>query len=471
MIGESGVVSNDELHTQIQYRLIERLSESERRYRELVENLSEIVFRCDSNGQLVFLNRSWTETLGYGEADSLGRSLTDFLAINQPEHHQQLENWQQQRLIVTAEELPFCHQSGKILWLELSARADKSGGYAGSLVNITERKQAEIALSELNETLEHRINQRTYQLQQANQQLQTSEKQLRAQAAELDQTLQHLKETQSQLVQTEKMSSLGQLVAGIAHEINNPVNFIEGNLIHAHSYTQTLLKILSLYQTQYPTPHPQIQAEIEGDDLEFLADDFPKLLASMQTGAARISQIVTSLRNFSRLDETGIKRVDIHQGIENTLLILAHRLRSTPLRPAIEVIKDYSTLPLIECFAGRLNQVFMNLLSNAIDALDYPPVSATEWQPTLRIHTANAENNQIKIAIADNGIGMTDSVRQRIFEPFFTTKPIGRGTGLGLSMSYQIIVEQHQGSLTCRSTPNQSSEFCIVLPIMHPVWG
>ena len=354
------------------------------------------------------------------------------------------------------------------MWLEVSARADKSGGYTGSLVNITERKQAELALTELNATLEHRINQRTHQLQQTNQRLQSSEKQLRAQTTELDQTLQHLKATQSQLVQTEKMSSLGQLVAGIAHEINNPVNFIEGNLIHAHQYAQTLLSLVLLYQTYYPAAHPQIQTAIDADDLEFLMDDFPKLLTSMQAGAARISQIVTSLRNFSRLDETGIKRVDIHQGLDNTLLILGHRLRSTPYRPAIEVIREYSPLPTIECAAGQLNQVFMNLLSNAIDALEHPKLSAAEWQPTLRLQTKSTENNQIKIAIADNGNGMTDAVKRRIFEPFFTTKPVGQGTGLGLSMSYQIIVEQHQGALTCESTPNQGSEFCITLPITHP---
>lgn len=471
MTRTSDAVPNEELHTQIQYRLIEKLSESERRYRELVQNLREIVFRCDGDGQLVFLNRAWTETLGYSEAESLGRSLTDFLIPNQPQYQQQLAIWQQQQATVTAEELPFSHHSGEILWLEISARADQRGGYAGSLVNISERKQAEMALTELNATLENRIHQRTYQLQKTNQQLQASERQLRAQAAELDQAFQHLKETQSQLVQTEKMSSLGQLVAGIAHEINNPVNFIEGNLIHAHSYTETLLKLLSAYQTHYSSPPPQIQADIEDGELEFLIEDFPKLLASMKTGATRISQIVTSLRNFSRLDETGIKRVDIHQGIDNTLLILGHRLRATPYRPAIKVIRKYGTLPAVECFAGKLNQVFVNLLGNAIDALESPKASEIEWQPKLHIQTAMTKNNQVKIAIADNGSGMSDQVKQRIFEPFFTTKPIGQGTGLGLSMSYQIIVEQHQGSLTCQSTPNQGSQFAIVLPIIHSNFG
>ncbi len=313
----------------------------------------------------------------------------------------------------------------------------------------------------------------------------------REKAQQLQQTLRELQKTQTQLIQTEKMSSLGQMVAGVAHEINNPVSFIYGNIEPANEYIQNLLHLLDLYQTHYAEPDLEIQELIEEIDLEFIIDDLPKLLASMKIGANRIREIVLSLRNFSRLDEAQMKSVNLHEGIDSTLLILQNRLKAKPGRPEIKVIKEYNTLPLIECYGGELNQVFMNLISNAIDAVEQPlsknnskqnsaPVSGNNnqtesaatvaiasYSPYIRIQTSRQGNNRVELRISDNGIGMTKEVIQRIFDPFFTTKPVGAGTGLGLSISYQIVVEKHRGKLDCISAPGKGTEFLISLPI-HP---
>ncbi len=287
------------------------------------------------------------------------------------------------------------------------------------------------------------------------------------QAQQLEQALEELKRTQTQLVQSEKMSSLGQLVAGVAHEINNPVNFIYGNLAHASGYTQDILGLLELYQQAYPQPTPEIREEIEAIDLDFLVSDLPKLLSSMKVGSDRIRAIVRSLRNFSRHDEAEMKEVDIHEGIDSTLMILQNRLKAKPNCPQIEVIKNYGNLPLVDCYAGQLNQVFMNLLVNAIDALEQRWESGTGGftSPQITIFTHVLENNQIAIRIADNGPGMTPKVKKRLFDPFFTTKPVGVGTGLGLSISYQIVVEKHNGLLYCFSEVGQGTEFIIEIPV------
>lgn len=301
--------------------------------------------------------------------------------------------------------------------------------------------------------------------------LQRSGSQLRQKATELEHTLQELQSTQAQLIQSEKMSSLGQLVAGVAHEINNPVNFIFGNIDHAKEYSQDLLKLLQIYQKHYPDPPELIQEEIEAIDLEFLMKDLPKLLVSMKVGAERIREIVQSLRNFSRLDESERKAVNIHEGIDSTLMILQNRLKGKPDHPPIQVIKNYGNLPLVECYAGQLNQVFMNLLSNAIDALeDYnktrspEEIQANPTQITITTEAIGHKPGKIVIRIADNGKGMTEQVRQRLFDPFFTTKPIGKGTGLGLSIGYQIVVEKHGGKLECCSQPGKGAEFVIEIP-------
>ncbi|RUT01277.1 hypothetical protein DSM106972_068280 [Dulcicalothrix desertica PCC 7102] len=281
----------------------------------------------------------------------------------------------------------------------------------------------------------------------------------------LEQTLTELQQAQTQIIQSEKMSSLGQLVAGVAHEINNPVNFISANLTHANEYAQELLRVINVYQHHYPNPLPEVEAEIETSELNYLIEDFPKLLQSMKVGAKRIQEIVLSLRVFSRLDEADIKPIDIHQGIDSTLMILGHRLKANSERLAIEVIKKYNELPLIECYAGQLNQVFMNLLSNAIDAIEEKITKSVLPNPEISISTELVESNIVKICIADNGLGIPEQVKQKIFNPFFTTKPIGVGTGMGLAISYQIITERHAGSLHCVSELGQGSEFIIQIPL------
>jgi signal transduction histidine kinase len=304
-----------------------------------------------------------------------------------------------------------------------------------------------------------------------NQHLRQSEARAREQALDLQQSLQELKKTQAQLIETAKMSSLGQLVAGIAHEIHNPANFIYGNISHVSDYIQNLLHLLHLYQQHYTPPCSEIQTEIEAIDLEFLMADLPQILVSMKGGVDRIHKIVLSLRNFSRLDEANIKSVDIHEGIKSSLLILNNRLQATTARPEIQVIEEYSNLPLVECYAGELNQVFLNILSNAIDALnEYNKQRSLDdifdRQLAITIRTVLLEeNSRIVIQIRDNGRGMTADVKDRIYEPFFTTKPVGEATGLGLYISYQIIVEKHGGALKCFSEEGQGSEFWIEIPI------
>jgi two-component system NtrC family sensor kinase len=299
-----------------------------------------------------------------------------------------------------------------------------------------------------------------------------------AQAQQLSQLLHDLQQSQAQLIQTEKMSSLGQLVAGVAHEINNPVNFIYGNISYANNYIEELLDLVDLYQKHYPQPAVEIAERAAEIDLNFLKDDLPKLLASMKMGADRIRQIVLSLRNFSRVDQAEMKRVDLHEGIDNTLLILQNRLKPQGKYPGVALIKDYSELPLVECFAGQMNQVFMNILGNALDALEacqwpkYSEHSAHSTyetvepiMPMIRICTEISRSDYVKIRISDNGLGISEEVQSRLFDPFFTTKPVGKGTGLGLSISYQIVVDKHGGSLYCLSQPGQGTEFVIEIPV------
>ncbi|MEH2261799.1 ATP-binding sensor histidine kinase [Nostoc sp.] len=292
-----------------------------------------------------------------------------------------------------------------------------------------------------------------------------AEAQLNQRTAQLEQTLQELQHAQTQMIQAEKMSGLGQLVAGVAHEINNPVNFIFGNLSHANDYTKNILRLLELYQKHYPTPHSEIEEEIEAMDLEFVLEDLPKLIYSMRVGAERIQKIVVSLRTFSRMDEAEMKEVNIHEGIDSTLMILQHRLKAKSDSPGIEIVKDYGELPLVECYAGQLNQVFMNLLSNAIDALEEANTQNQLLNPTITICTTLVESKQVAIKITDNGTGIPAHIRQRLFDPFFTTKPVGKGTGMGLSISYQIVAEKHKGKLYCVSELGQGATFIIMIPI------
>jgi two-component system, NtrC family, sensor kinase len=350
----------------------------------------------------------------------------------------------------------------------------------------------------------HRLSR---QLQEQNTQLQESEARERERAGQLEQTIAELKRTQAQLIQTEKMASLGQLVAGIAHEINNPVNFISGNLSFIKGYFNDALKIIHAYQKNHPEPRTEIQDLYEEIDFKFLVEDWEKLIESMHVGADRIYTIVRSLQTFSKLNTSKIKSIDIHKNIDQTLLLLKPRLKQAGNSREIQVIKDYSQLPDVNCYDSQLSQVFMNLISNAIDALEYRftdeiqdyfqqdlcldcqslapdhPESALNYcrkktNPQIYIRTEfvgvyspesdqtlNPKNGTVVIRIADNGCGIRSEVKNRIFDPFFTTKPVGKGTGLGLSISYQIVVEQHEGKLSCQSIPGEGTEFVLELPV------
>ncbi|QKQ77877.1 HAMP domain-containing histidine kinase [Nostoc sp. TCL240-02] len=312
----------------------------------------------------------------------------------------------------------------------------------------TETYRAAAALQKANNELERKVLERTSELRKA---------------------LLDLQKTQAQLVHSEKMSSLGQMVAGIAHEINNPVSFIAGNLRYANQYINDLLNLIAVFQEQYPQINPTIEAKIKSIELEYLCDDLPKLMASMSTGSERITDIVLGLRNFSRLDEAKIKSVDIHEGIDNTLMILNHQLTLPNKLPDIQVVKDYGQLPKISCYANQLNQVFMNIINNAIYALKD---NMQYWEsankiPTIQIKTLVVDNERLFISIKDNGSGMKSEIQEQIFNPFFTTKPVGQGTGLGLSISHQIIVEKHQGKLNCISALGKGTEFQIEIPIQN----
>ncbi len=286
-------------------------------------------------------------------------------------------------------------------------------------------------------------------------------------AQQLQETLSELQQAQTQLIQSEKMSALGQLLAGVAHEINNPVNFIYGNLNYADEYVQNLMKIAQLFLKNYPEPVSEVKEEIVNSDLEFLLEDLPKLLASMKVGIDRIRQIVISLRNFSRIEQNEMKAVDIHEGIDSTLLILHHRLKETVNHPQIQVVKEYGDLPNVECYLGQLNQVFMNIISNAIDAIQMEdkPGKITISTKILDQNLMGNPSQNVLVCIRDNGPGMTAEVKKKLFDPFFTTKPIGKGTGLGLSISYQIVVEKHGGSLKCLSELGEGTEFWIQIPV------
>ncbi|MEM9808323.1 MAG: ATP-binding protein [Cyanobacteria bacterium P01_D01_bin.56] len=335
-------------------------------------------------------------------------------------------------------------------------------------------------IDELN-TLAESFNQMADQLRTSFTELQTLNNELEdrveIRTTELRETLEELRRTQMQMIQSEKMSALGQMVAGVAHEVNNPINFIYGNLKHAENNVQDLLDLIDLCQREQLSTSPAFQDKVDEIELDFLAEDLPKLMQSMRVGAERIREIVKSLRVFSRLDEAEFKSVNIHDGIDSTLMILQNRLKKRSDRPEIKVIKSYCKLPEIECYPGQLNQVFMNILSNAIDALEEAITNqslattgnkqTTSSQSSFQIHieTEATADQQVIIRISDNGPGMPSEIVKRLFDPFFTTKPIGKGTGMGLAISHEIIAQKHGGYLRCISQPNQGTEFCIEIPI------
>ncbi|MGB3300255.1 MAG: response regulator [Phormidesmis sp.] len=323
------------------------------------------------------------------------------------------------------------------------------------------------------EHLTRTLQQQNQALDEANQQL---ERRVEVRTQDLSAALKKVQQTQVELVQREKLSALGQLVAGIAHEINNPINFIHGNIEHASDYTRDLLELVNLYKQYCPDLPPEIQSKVDSIDLDFLLQDLPKLLHSMQVGTDRIRSIVLSLRIFSRLDEAEVKDVDLHEGIDSTLLILNSRLKAQPNRADISVIREYGSLPMVKCYPGQLNQVFMNILSNAIDTLDEQYESShtgensdSSWPPEIKICTELSAPNKVSIHIFDNGTGMSELLREKIFDPFFTTKAVGKGTGLGMSISHEIITEKHHGTLSCCASPPRGTQFTVTIPTFQKV--
>ena len=438
-------------------------AQNEAKWRSLIQTSSNLITILEANGTIKYASPAIRAVLGYRPKELMGQNLFELVHPDDLANiEQNFQYFLQNPITDLSLEFRFRHQDGSWRYMESTySNLLMDSPVTRIVVNfrdVTERKRAEEAIKQ-------------------------SEAQLREKATQLEHTLHELQETQTQLIQTEKMSSLGLLVAGIAHEINNPVSFIYGNIPHATQYTQDLLHLIDLYRQEYPQPTPIIQAQEESIDLDFISEDLPKLMNSMQMGAERIRQIVLSLRNFSRLDKAAREPVDLHQGIDNTLLLLQHRVKAKAGRPKIEIVKEYGELPLVECYAGQMNQVFMNILGNAIDALEElnderlqvkglsHNVQPTQEQPTtpcIRIGTQLKDDNTVLIRIADNGPGMTAQVQQQIFDPFFTTKSVGQGTGLGLSISYQIIVDKHGGQLKCVSTPGEGTEFWIELPVMLP---
>jgi PAS domain S-box-containing protein len=423
-----------------------------RKLSRAVEQSANAIIITDLYGKIEYVNPQFSKITGYSAVEVQGKTPRILNSGQQSKAYYQ-ELW---KTIKSGREwrgeFRNRKKDGSLYWAQATISPifdaeENMTHFLGIQEDITARKEVEAALIK-------------------------SEAKLRQQADKLAQALEDLRQTQAQLVQNEKMSSLGQLVAGIAHEINNPVNFIYGNIDHTRIYIEDLIGLIELYQTHYPEPDEEIVEEIEDIELDFIIEDIPQLLTSMKEGANRIKAIVSSLRIFSHMDEVGIKAVEIHQGIESTLTLLQPRLNETPIRPEIQVQKTYGDLPLVECYAAQLNQVFMNIIANGIDALNErdrtrSPAECEQNPSVIQIITEMGGDRQsVKIRIIDNGPGIPEKVQPRLFDPFFTTKDVGKGTGLGLSVSYKIITEKHQGKIECFSTPGNGAEFVITLPIV-----
>jgi two-component system, NtrC family, sensor kinase len=434
-----------------------QLKQQRQTLRTIIDNAPCWIWMTSPQGRLQLVNRRFCQDVGLAEADLIAADhysdvmgieaskscmASDLLALNSAQLIQENE------IMLLSDGQ---RHAMEILKTRLQNDAGKIVSVIGIGVDVTQQKQAEATLRD-------------------------REQQLHQQATDLTTALSELQRTQSQLVQSEKMSSLGQLVAGVAHEINNPMSFIYGNLTYADEHTQDLVTVLAAYQQAYPHPDAALAAKIAAIDLEFILQDLPRLIDSMKIGAERVQEIILSLRTFSRLDEAAYKQADIHEGLDSSLMILQHRLRSQTSRPTIQVTKAYGDLPLVNCYAGQLNQVFMNILTNAIDALEeewntnhLAHLDSSKGQPqTPEISITTACHAQsVVIRIANNGPRIPETTRQRLFDPFFTTKPIGKGTGMGLSISYQIVTENHHGSLECDSVTGHDTEFVITIPLQR----
>jgi signal transduction histidine kinase len=430
----------------------------------LAKILPEPMMLVTSEGEILTLNKPCADLMGIKTKEVTGKWLWDLVTQEPDPVVNYLKNCSRSRQLVLGNFTLKSSNNNSSEYRVKGAVVKPSSTETPALVMLRLESKA-VANSEFNV-----VNEKIKALTKEIHQRQKVEKELAENNKKLQEILDQFQQTQLQLIQTEKMSSLGQLVAGIAHEINNPINFIHGNLSHAHEYLDDILDLLNSYQKHYPEPASSIQAQIEMIELEFIQEDLKKILKSMYLGTDRIKEIVKSLRTFSRLDQAEFKEADIHEGIESSLVILNNQIQRTPSQKPIEIIREYGAIPLIHCYPGQLNQVIMNLLSNAIDGVNESKLEETnnedkKQSDRIWIRTEICRENWIKISITDNGKGIPEDIRQKIFDPFFTTKPVGKGTGLGLSISYQIITEAHKGSLYCLSELRKYTSFIMEIPI------